>query len=50
MIESLKNEVEKIFKRSMAATLVALRTVVPKGRGLAEFSSGVLFSCVVVIV
>lgn len=46
----MKSEVEKIFKRSMVAILVALRAVVPKGRGLAEFSSGVPFSCAVVIV
>lgn len=38
MIQSLKSEVEKVFKKSMAAISVAPRAVVPTGRRLAGFS------------
>lgn len=50
MIQSLKSEVEKVFKKSMAAILVARRAVVPTGRRLAGFSSEVPSSCTVGVV
>lgn len=50
MIQSLKSEVEKVFKKSMAAISVAPRAVVPTGRRLAGFSSEVPFSCTVGVV
>lgn len=45
MMESLKSEVKKIFRKNMAAILVIPRVVMPKGRRLARCSSEVPFSC-----